>query len=387
MYNNTFAIGSSNFSFAPSITNTSEHTDAGHDAHSISKHTVEVIRHPRQVLMKKIAKLGNGIHSLAKMGMEGTQLCPYYYLEAVTKTHLPPFDTEVQKAVDEWQKSNTTNDFDTWVKNNRSTVWMTSRCFHGVKTAEFGQVRYCSTEVDRAAFRLSVENGQLMKNGTPASFRASTFEVKEMPIFVLGYDNELYVDYPREGKVHHSGFMAGGVVLAAGHIQIQSGRITFLSDQSGHYKPTIDQTINVLRLLEEKGLDISQTKILCLAIGGFEFCDSLLLTQFLSKITTLEYGNSVQLLNTLEFLEKHDVNISKIQVKQADGKHVPANEYIKNLTQIHNTNPPDNAKRAIDYLKSKEKNISDIKTIITTAYTPTIALMKHMGSTPDVVVY
>lgn len=74
-------------------------------------------------------------------------------------------------------------------------------------------------------------------------------------IFVMDEHGAFYVEkFPEVGEFHHSSFLAGKPVAAAGEIEATEGVITAISDQSGHYKPGLDFTAQAMRALKENGV-------------------------------------------------------------------------------------------------------------------------------------
>ncbi len=61
-----------------------------------------------------------------------------------------------------------------------------------------------------------------------------------------------------QGRLHHSSFLAGGDVLAAGQIGFENGRLVFIDNGSGHYLPEAGSLTELLRWLSGKGVDIGQ---------------------------------------------------------------------------------------------------------------------------------
>jgi hypothetical protein len=85
-------------------------------------------------------------------------------------------------------------------------------------------------------------------------------------IYVMSKNGKIYVaDEKKEsqkyGKFHHSSFLAGEPVAAAGELKISGGIITELTDKSGHYKPEIKYTVQVLEYLERIGYDVSTVTV------------------------------------------------------------------------------------------------------------------------------
>jgi hypothetical protein len=68
-------------------------------------------------------------------------------------------------------------------------------------------------------------------------------------IFVVGLDGQLYVSLQHKVYMfHHSSILAGADVLSARELKVNSGKITYASNWSGHYKP--DAALAKLQLEE-----------------------------------------------------------------------------------------------------------------------------------------
>lgn len=90
-------------------------------------------------------------------------------------------------------------------------------------------------ESSREEFELRVENGLLLgADGTPLDTGGAPF------LIVLAPDGKLYGgrgDYSSESKLHHSSFLAGQEVAAAGEVVVRRGQVVRVTSRSGHYKP------------------------------------------------------------------------------------------------------------------------------------------------------
>jgi hypothetical protein len=80
-------------------------------------------------------------------------------------------------------------------------------------------------------------------------------------IFVMGLDGSLYVNRKVKGRFHHSCFLAGGRVRAAGRIVVLDGRVVFVAAQSGHYKPDPRCVEVVLCVLAASGMDVRDVRV------------------------------------------------------------------------------------------------------------------------------
>lgn len=130
--------------------------------------------------------------------------------------------------------------------------------------AHFGtNVKYLNRE-ERKACELTVHNGKIYdaqgqlfdtSAGKTAAFGGSEGKA----IFVMDHDGKMYASlYTEPGKFHHSSFLAGRPVAAAGEIEVRNGEVVYLSRKSGHYRPSEAQLSQVAQNLSAHG------------IGGFE---------------------------------------------------------------------------------------------------------------------
>jgi hypothetical protein len=75
-------------------------------------------------------------------------------------------------------------------------------------------------------------------------------------IFVMDGDGKIYSASKTE-VTHHSSFLAGGAVAAAGWWRVEYGALLSIRNDSGHYQPPFDYTKQVLVELKKRGMDIS----------------------------------------------------------------------------------------------------------------------------------
>jgi hypothetical protein len=73
------------------------------------------------------------------------------------------------------------------------------------------------------------------------------FSGKGWGIFVCSPDGKLFIHSHEAGVHHHSSFLAGGAVLAAGEIVVREGVVMVITPKSGHYQPTPENILNFVR--------------------------------------------------------------------------------------------------------------------------------------------
>lgn len=84
-------------------------------------------------------------------------------------------------------------------------------------------------------------------------------------IFTVSAEGKFYCNNPSEildPSFHHSSFLQGKPALAAGTLKVDAGVITQITMISGHYKPGRKELLNLLRLLKDNQIDISQITVI-----------------------------------------------------------------------------------------------------------------------------
>ncbi|CAH0479932.1 unnamed protein product [Peronospora belbahrii] len=75
-------------------------------------------------------------------------------------------------------------------------------------------------------------------------------------IFVLDLSGQMYLGRKRKGRFHHSSFVTGGPIFAAGKIIIKHGVIIAIEPHSGHFKPRLANLLALCFMLAKHGIDI-----------------------------------------------------------------------------------------------------------------------------------
>lgn len=81
-------------------------------------------------------------------------------------------------------------------------------------------------------------------------------------IYVMDENGRIYAGLPRQGgKYHHSSYLSGGDVSAAGEIQVNNGIIQKIDRTSGHYKPSPTEFNQVILELKNRGVMLKPQNI------------------------------------------------------------------------------------------------------------------------------
>ena len=119
------------------------------------------------------------------------------------------------------------------------------------------KVKAKKTEEDRAKYRLQL--------GTPMVRGAETkpFDTASMTtnragagwaIFVMTSQGQVYAGSHKVGIFHHSSFLGGGQTAGAGEIKVAGGKLTALTNKSGHYIPGDLENLQVIAELQQAGI-------------------------------------------------------------------------------------------------------------------------------------
>jgi hypothetical protein len=120
-------------------------------------------------------------------------------------------------------------------------------------------------ETQRAQYKVTIQNGLICDaQGKPFDTRYATLAYRGrygnevLPgraIFVMDGKGEIFIcNRWAQGKFHHSSFLSGAPVAAAGDIHIDGGVVKVISRASGHYEPTPDQLSQFAERLRSQGV-------------------------------------------------------------------------------------------------------------------------------------
>lgn len=135
--------------------------------------------------------------------------------------------------------------YEKWVAApGKKSFWET------IGAAEEEEVAYHRGEQDKVSF---VGNRVVREDGELWSTRdgETVFSGKGWQIFVYSPDGSLYIHDHIASGFHHTSFLGGAAVLAAGELTIDQGLIRCLTAKTGHYWTTPVLMLNMVRRLPE----------------------------------------------------------------------------------------------------------------------------------------
>lgn len=142
-------------------------------------------------------------------------------------------------------------------------------------------VKYITDTDERASYELKLDKGKnlFFWRGQPIdtttmhreiSFQPGDQEANKRVIFVMTVSGSIYVadegeetrlsvgeNNEQQWRFNHSTLVAGEAVASAGELWFENGILMGISDKSGHYRPELAHTIQVLKHFQSLGVDIS----------------------------------------------------------------------------------------------------------------------------------
>lgn len=118
------------------------------------------------------------------------------------------------------------------------------------------KVKYLSAS-EREGYKLLIGEDGLVYDANKALFdttKAGTVTGKGKAIFVMSEAGDIYASSEHQaGLFHHSSFLSGGPVAAAGEVEVIAGLVKTVSNRSGHYTPDQSYTQQFVEQLWRKG--------------------------------------------------------------------------------------------------------------------------------------
>ena len=132
------------------------------------------------------------------------------------------------------------------------------RQYVGEETGEVWgtEVKYLSAE-ERKAYELRVGPDGLLRDAQQQLFDTSNAKAADgstKAIFVMSETGAIYAALrQKRGEFHHSSFLAGQPVAAAGELVVKQGQVIQASNRSGHYMPDQASTYQFVEQLGRSG--------------------------------------------------------------------------------------------------------------------------------------
>ncbi|GAQ86241.1 calmodulin-binding protein-like protein [Klebsormidium nitens] len=200
-------------------------------------------------LKSKASKVGKGLGADDKARLLGIN----HWLEAVDARHRYGHNLQLYYQV--WQKSDTDQPFFYWLDVGEGQHVELEECPRKKLQGEL--IKYL-TPVERMAYEVEVVHGKLLNRLSQEPIHT---DKDKKWIFVMDAHGKLYISAKQKGRFQHSSFLSGAATKAAGRLQCDHGTLKLMEAHSGHYHPTKENFDELLRILTETGVDLSQAKI------------------------------------------------------------------------------------------------------------------------------
>ncbi|TDD85593.1 hypothetical protein E1293_10835 [Actinomadura darangshiensis] len=114
----------------------------------------------------------------------------------------------------------------------------------------------------REGYRIWVDDEGLLRDTGGRLYDTTESSWRSKALFVMDRLGNIYASRTfAPGGFHHSSFLAGGPVTAAGELTAVNGRLEMINDFSGHYKPNVEDMTRTIERLRAAGVAISDDMI------------------------------------------------------------------------------------------------------------------------------
>lgn len=122
------------------------------------------------------------------------------------------------------------------------------------KYPQYDEIKYLD-ETERIPYEVKVKDGRLYTGDTPLD------SVKnEKIIYVMDGEGRIYAGGQKTGSFHHSSFLSGEEVAAAGELAFDGNKV-FINLKSGHYTPESSCLNSIIEELIERGVGVQNIEI------------------------------------------------------------------------------------------------------------------------------
>ncbi|CEG38187.1 uncharacterized protein PHALS_08274 [Plasmopara halstedii] len=184
-----------------------------------------------------------------------------FWLEALDNQHRYGFHLRAfHKAWKHEMAARTSDSKDTsffyWLDHgNGRNVNLPECTQHGLRTT---RVEYCNAE-QRKNYLLNFfvnEEDHVVRVRYAVSGCVVHTDKRSKWIFVIDLSGSMYLGRKRKGHFHHSSFVSGAPIFAAGKITIENGIIIAVEPHSGHFKPRLENLEALCSILANQGVAI-----------------------------------------------------------------------------------------------------------------------------------
>lgn len=210
----------------------------------------------------------------AKKHGAGKSLDSHYKMERESSSHVP--GPAGQAANTYYQKERTAGatqlSFEDWVTHILIPcseddpfrfMWTDIITGPNLNALKTNSVKYCLPS-ERDAYLLRIGGG-LIRDASNAPYhtgsKQTAFSGAGWAIYVVDFDKNFYSESHVVNQFHHSSFLSGAPVQAAGEIAVDRGQLVAITNKTGHYKAGPAELARALKLLQSSGIDIRNVAV------------------------------------------------------------------------------------------------------------------------------
>jgi hypothetical protein len=181
-----------------------------------------------------------------------------YWLERLDTKHRPGY--QLSEAYEGWLASASTESF--WDYANAHSMvdlhYSTKKNqYFPVQVAMLGAVQRANYHISYGTGRWTDSHGHNVRTEKMKTH----FSGKGWGIFVCDPTGNLYLGTHKVGRFHHSSFLAGTAVMAAGEMVVENGQILLITTKTGHYRAGVAELKAMLTKLPDPM--INKNTIVC----------------------------------------------------------------------------------------------------------------------------
>ncbi|KAI9156944.1 hypothetical protein LWI28_014463 [Acer negundo] len=199
------------------------------------------------------SKVGKGLCEDAN----AQKLAFQHWIEAIDPRHR--YGHNLNLYYEEWCKEDTGQPFFYWLDIGDGKEVDLKNCPRFRLQQEC--IKYLGPQ-EREQYQYIIVDGKMVHKQTGNLLNTNCEPQGSRWIFVISVSKELYAGEKRKGSFHHSSFLAGGTILAAGRLVAEDGKLKSVSAYSGHYRPTTENLGSFLAFLKENGVNVDEVQVL-----------------------------------------------------------------------------------------------------------------------------
>lgn len=319
-----------------------------------------------QRLPAKISKIGKGSFQAETRAMPAYIMNGKYWREAYLKSHNANRDKACTALFEQWKRTATLDSFEDWVSEQKGPTWLSDH-----EVIRDGKSVDCRMPYfdDPAPYEAQFRDGALSTAKTKGKSPAGTYK------YVVSPQGKLCMGTKANAGLHHSSFLSGGAVVAAGVLKLdEQGRIVSLNNSSGHYGPPAAALLRMIRFLKKQGVDLSHLREIAMVthedvvLHRFQS-----VTEFLPSVKALSGSSTMELLTLIKTLQDLGIRIDNIQVNG-----LPLDAFLASLTELDTSSDCQDVDEMVQFLRKQDFDFTQLKTIATVPGVSCLPLVKQL---------